>query len=67
MRLEVSDNGDGMSRDFLENKLFKPFNTTKEKGMGIGLYQCKLIVEKHGGAIWAESEVGKGTTFIIRV
>ncbi|MDD5069904.1 MAG: ATP-binding protein [Candidatus Omnitrophica bacterium] len=66
-RVEVSDTGVGMSRDFIENKLFKPFNTTKEKGMGIGLYQCKLIVEKHGATIQAISREGEGTTFVIRL
>ena len=61
----VSDEGRGMSRDFVENSLFRPFKTTKEKGFGIGLYQCKSIVEAHGGRIEVESEEGVGTTFSV--
>jgi putative PEP-CTERM system histidine kinase len=59
----VSDTGCGMSREFIETRLFKPFQTTKPKGMGIGLFHCKTIVEAHGGRINVESEEGKGTTF----
>jgi len=61
--LLVSDNGRGMSKDFRTNQLFKPFKSTKKKGLGIGLYQCKTIVESHGGRIEAESEDEVGTTF----
>lgn len=61
--ISVRDNGCGMSRAFIEGTLFKPFRTTKKKGMGIGLYHCKTIVEAHGGRIEAESEEGRGTTF----
>ena len=59
----VSDTGCGMSREFIETRLFKPFQTTKPKGMGIGLFHCKTIVEAHGGRIEVESEEGKGSTF----
>jgi len=47
--------------------LFTLFSTTKSDGFGIGLYQAKRIVESHGGRIEAESEVGKGSTFRIRL
>ena len=50
---------------FVENHLFRPFRTTKEKGLGIGLYQCKQIVEAHGGRIDVESREGKGTVFTV--
>jgi putative PEP-CTERM system histidine kinase len=62
-QLAVSDTGCGMSREFVETRLFKPFQTTKPKGMGIGLFHCKTIVEAHGGRIEVESEEGKGSTF----
>jgi len=60
---EVADTGPGMSPDFLAESLFRPFKTTKKTGLGIGLFQCKTIVEAHGGRIQAKSEPGKGTAF----
>ena len=63
--VKVSDLGCGMSADFVENKLFKPFETTKKHGFGIGLYQCRQIVEAHGGKIEVESRAGEGTTFTV--
>ena len=63
VELSVSDDGVGMTREFMEKSLFKPFQTTKKQGMGIGLFHCKTIVEAHGGKIEVESEEGKGTTF----
>jgi signal transduction histidine kinase len=59
----VSDNGCGMSSEFIQKSLFRPFKTTKKKGMGIGLYHSQMIVEAHHGKIEVESEVGRGTTF----
>jgi putative PEP-CTERM system histidine kinase len=61
--LSVSDNGSGMSKDFIEKSLFQPFKTTKKQGMGIGLYHCKMIVEAHRGRIEVQSEEGRGSTF----
>jgi len=61
--ITVSDNGGGISRDFLETALFRPFKTTKRQGTGIGLYQTKMIVEAHKGKIEVESREGTGTTF----
>ncbi len=57
--MRVRDNGCGISDDFLRNHIFKPFRTTKEKGLGIGLYQCKQIIEAHNGIIGAESIAGE--------
>jgi putative PEP-CTERM system histidine kinase len=59
----VRDEGCGMSSSFVERSLFRPFQTTKKNGLGIGMFQSKMIVEVHGGRIAVESEPGKGTTF----
>jgi len=59
----VTDNGCGMSREFMERSLFRAFQTTKKTGLGIGMFQSKMIVEAHKGRIEVESETGKGTTF----
>jgi len=61
--LRVKDDGCGMTPEFLEKRLFRPFQTTKQQGIGIGMFQSKMIVEAHGGQLYAESEEGKGTTF----
>ncbi|MEW6417440.1 MAG: XrtA/PEP-CTERM system histidine kinase PrsK [Nitrospirota bacterium] len=63
--ITVSDNGCGMSEEYIEKYLFKPFYTTKKKGLGIGLYQCKSIVEAHKGDIQVRSIEGKGTDFMV--
>jgi signal transduction histidine kinase len=65
--LAVSDSGKGMSREFMEQKLFRPFQTTKRRGLGIGLYQCRHIVEGLGGTLTAESEEGRGTRMTVRL
>jgi len=59
----VCDNGCGMSKGFMEQSLFRPFKTTKKQGMGIGLFQSKMIVEAHQGRIEVESEEGRGSVF----
>ena len=59
----VSDHGCGMTPEFLAQSLFKPFKTSKKTGLGIGMYQTKMIIDAHGGSIIVESESGKGTTF----
>jgi putative PEP-CTERM system histidine kinase len=61
--LTVVDNGCGMSTAFLKDSLFRPFQSTKKKGLGIGMFQSRMIVEAHGGSIQVESETGKGSTF----
>jgi putative PEP-CTERM system histidine kinase len=61
--LTISDNGCGMAPEFLRTALFRPFQTTKKNGFGIGMFQSKMIVEAHGGRIEVESEPKKGTTF----
>ncbi len=65
VEISVSDTGCGISKEFMEKNLFRPFQTTKKQGMGIGLYHCKTIVGAHGGKLNVESEEGKGTVFKI--
>ena len=65
--LSVSDNGPGINDEFIRKYLFRPFKTTKKKGLGIGLYQCKKIIDAHKGRIEVESEIGKGTAFYIKL
>ncbi|HLN99611.1 MAG TPA: ATP-binding protein [Pyrinomonadaceae bacterium] len=59
----VSDTGEGMSRKFIDERLFHPFATTKRRGVGLGLYTCREVVVANGGAIEVESREGAGTTF----
>jgi putative PEP-CTERM system histidine kinase len=62
----IEDNGEGMDEDFIRNRLFKPFDTTKTgKGMGIGVYQARDYVQTLGGNLTVESTKGEGTTFTL--
>jgi two-component system, LuxR family, sensor kinase FixL len=64
--IRVSDTGPGLAAEVRE-RLFEPFVTTKEQGMGVGLSICRGIVERHGGRVWAEDRDGGGTTFRVRL
>jgi len=64
----ISDNGIGMDKQLMENvfkkgSIGRRLGTNGETSTGLGLMICKEFVEKHGGQIWIESEVGKGSTF----
>ena len=66
--IEIKDSGTGMSEDFIRNKLFKPFKTTKgAKGMGIGVYEAREIILAIGGQIEVRSEVNVGTCFKLTI
>jgi len=66
VRINIADTGQGILSENMD-KLFTPFFTTKEdvKGVGLGLAVSYGIIERHGGRIEVQSEVGKGSTFII--
>ncbi|MCS7098536.1 MAG: ATP-binding protein [Candidatus Methanomethyliaceae archaeon] len=66
IKIIVEDTGIGMSEEVLKN-IFKPFYTTKPKGMGLGLCIVKRLIEEHKGKIEVKSELGKGTKFIIEI
>ena len=59
----VSDTGRGMSRSFIEQRLFRPFSTTKKTGIGLGLYTCLEVIKASAGTIEVDSVEGAGTTF----
>jgi signal transduction histidine kinase len=66
--LVVSDTGAGMSREFVQERLFKPFDTTKgSKGMGIGEYQVREYSQSLGGRVEVRSAPGKGTVMTLRL
>jgi HAMP domain-containing protein len=65
--VEIIDTGRGMTEEFINRNLFKPFRTTKRKGLGLALFSCKEIVSLHGGKIEVTSELNRGTSFTIRL
>ncbi len=66
VEVAVIDTGPGLAPE-VTSRLFQPFVTTKDKGMGIGLSICQSIIEAHGGRIWAEPNEGGGTAFRFRL
>ncbi len=68
VRIEVADTGAGMSPEFIRDRLFRPFHSTKGTlGMGIGAYQTREFVRGAGGSLEVESTLGKGTNFRIEL
>jgi len=64
--IEIRDTGQGMSRK-TEKNIFKPFFTTKERGVGLGLAICHKIIREHGGLLRVKSIPGQGSVFFIRL
>jgi putative PEP-CTERM system histidine kinase len=63
--IEVRDTGSGMSEAFMHERLFRPFETTKPAGMGIGVYESREYVRELGGRLEVDSRPGRGSTFRI--
>ena len=64
VRIRVADRGTGISPAIRE-KLFTPFFSTKQEGMGMGLNICRSIIEFHRGRLWVEDNLKGGTIFSI--
>jgi signal transduction histidine kinase len=63
VQITIADTGEGMSEEFIRERLFKPFESTKSAGMGIGVFESDEYISELGGKIELVSEVGVGTTF----
>jgi putative PEP-CTERM system histidine kinase len=61
--VSVTDTGCGISQNFIQESLFRPFRTTKKAGVGLGLYTCREVVTACGGSMEVESTQDVGTTF----
>jgi putative PEP-CTERM system histidine kinase len=61
--IEISDTGQGMSEEFIRERLFKPFESTKSAGMGIGVFETREYVHELGGTVEVSSRPSVGTTF----
>ena len=66
IRMKISDNGIGVPAEF-KSSLFELLNTTKNSGMGLGLWLCKHIITRYDGRIWHEDASEKGATFILEL
>ena len=65
VKLVVSDTGVGMAQEFMQTRLFRPFNSTKDSGMGIGSYEALQYLRQIGGGIDVSSEPGKGSAITL--
>ena len=66
VEIVIGDTGMGIGAAGLKN-IFKPFYTTKDRGVGLGLAICQKIIKEHGGSIRARSQPGQGSVFYIRL
>jgi two-component system, NtrC family, sensor histidine kinase HydH len=62
--LRIADTGKGISEEEAK-KIFEPFYTTKEQGLGLGMPYARKIIEQHGGSITFNSQIGEGTTISV--
>lgn len=68
IEIVITDSGSGMSRDFIRNRLFRPFDSTKgSQGMGIGVYQAREYARSLGGSLTVQSVPGEGTEFCLKL
>ena len=65
VKVDVGDTGEGMTEEFVRTRLFRPFNTTKHSGMGIGSYESFQYIRELGGQVSVASQPGQGTTFTV--
>jgi signal transduction histidine kinase len=63
--IEVRDTGKGMSEEFIRETLFKPFESTKRSGMGIGTFESREYIRELGGRMDVSSQTGQGATFLV--
>src|SRR5206468_6651201 len=63
--IAITDKGVGMDGDFVRNRLFQPFASTKPGGFGIGAFEARSLITAMGGRISIDSRPGRGTTFTI--
>ena len=66
IEMRIADTGPGLS-PLVKERMFQPFITTKDRGMGLGLSICRDIVDGHGGSLSAEPNKPNGTIFVIRL
>jgi len=67
VKIEIGDTGAGMTEEFVQTRLFKPFNTTKRSGMGVGSYESHQYIRELGGSIAVASELGRGTLVTVQL
>jgi putative PEP-CTERM system histidine kinase len=63
VEIEITDTGEGMSEEFIRERLFKPFDSTKSAGMGIGVFESREYITELGGVLEVSSQPALGTTF----
>jgi signal transduction histidine kinase len=65
VRIEIADTGEGMSEEFIRERLYKPFESTKSAGMGIGVFESREYITELGGTLEVVSTPSLGTTFTV--